>query len=135
MKASKFSDAQKAFTLKQGDDGVPVAEICRTGDTRQAIPFFRRARRLSPVSSPKQALKSPHSRQLGAVQSESLHTPAPPALSRDKACRLAAVKQKGHRSKVTVIKQEMGIPAAAGPAPRKPFASRQDRLKGQPQEV
>tara|TARA_R110002074_G_scaffold152986_1_gene307694 strand:+ start:271 stop:429 length:159 start_codon:yes stop_codon:yes gene_type:complete len=25
MKASKFSDAQKAFVLKQGDGGVPVA--------------------------------------------------------------------------------------------------------------
>ena len=29
MKASKFSDARKAFILKQGDEGVPVAEICR----------------------------------------------------------------------------------------------------------
>jgi len=29
MKPSKFSDAQKAFILKQGADGVPVAEICR----------------------------------------------------------------------------------------------------------
>jgi putative transposase len=29
MKASKFSDAQKAFILKQGNDGVSVAEICR----------------------------------------------------------------------------------------------------------
>ena len=29
MKASAFSDAQKAFILKQGADGVPVAEICR----------------------------------------------------------------------------------------------------------
>ena len=29
MKASKFSDAQKAFILKQGNDGVPVAEIQR----------------------------------------------------------------------------------------------------------
>lgn len=29
MKASNFSDAQKAFILDQGDDGVPVAEICR----------------------------------------------------------------------------------------------------------
>lgn len=29
MKASKFSEARKAFILKQGDDGVPVAEICR----------------------------------------------------------------------------------------------------------
>ena len=29
MKASKFTDAQKAFILKQGADGVPVADICR----------------------------------------------------------------------------------------------------------
>lgn len=29
MKASKFSEAQKAFILKQGADGVTVAEICR----------------------------------------------------------------------------------------------------------
>ena len=29
MKASKFTDAQKAFILKQGADGHPVAEICR----------------------------------------------------------------------------------------------------------
>lgn len=26
MKASKFSDAQKAFILKQGTDGIPVAD-------------------------------------------------------------------------------------------------------------
>ena len=29
MKASKVTDAQKAFILKQGDSGVPVTEICR----------------------------------------------------------------------------------------------------------
>ena len=29
MKASKFTDAQKAFILKQGDSGVPITEICR----------------------------------------------------------------------------------------------------------
>ena len=29
MKASKFSDAQRAFILKQGADGMPVADICR----------------------------------------------------------------------------------------------------------
>ena len=29
MKASKFSDAQKAFILKQGADRIPVADICR----------------------------------------------------------------------------------------------------------
>jgi len=26
MKASRFSDAQKAFILKQGTDGMPVAD-------------------------------------------------------------------------------------------------------------
>ena len=29
MKASKFTDAQNAFIIRQGDDGIPVAEICR----------------------------------------------------------------------------------------------------------
>jgi putative transposase len=29
MKASRFSDAQKAFVLKQGEEGTSVAEICR----------------------------------------------------------------------------------------------------------
>ena len=39
MKASKFSDAQKAFILKQGADGVPVAEICRKVGISQATYF------------------------------------------------------------------------------------------------
>ena len=30
MKASKFTEAQKAFILKQGEEGTSVAEICRT---------------------------------------------------------------------------------------------------------
>jgi putative transposase len=30
MKASKFTDAQKAFILKQGSDGMPVADVCRS---------------------------------------------------------------------------------------------------------
>ena len=33
MRASKFSDAQKAFILKQGADGIPVEEICRRAVT------------------------------------------------------------------------------------------------------
>ena len=36
MKASQFSDAQKAFILKQGDEGVPVTEICRKAGIIQA---------------------------------------------------------------------------------------------------
>jgi len=39
VKASKFSDAQKAFVLKQGGDGVPVADICRKAGISQATYF------------------------------------------------------------------------------------------------
>lgn len=39
MKASKFSDAQKAFIIKRSDDGMPVAEICRKAGISQAT-FF-----------------------------------------------------------------------------------------------
>ena len=39
MRASRFSDAQKAFILKQGDKGVPVAEICRKSGISQATYF------------------------------------------------------------------------------------------------
>lgn len=39
MKASRFSDAQKAFILKQGEDGLPVAEVCRKAGISQATYF------------------------------------------------------------------------------------------------
>ena len=39
MKASKFSDAQKAFIIKQVEDGTPVAEICRKAGISQATYF------------------------------------------------------------------------------------------------
>ena len=39
MKASRFSDAQKAFILKQGADGIPVADICRKAGISQAAYF------------------------------------------------------------------------------------------------
>jgi putative transposase len=39
MKASKFSDGQKAFILKQGSAGVPVAEICRKAGISQETYF------------------------------------------------------------------------------------------------
>ena len=29
MKASRFTDAQKAFIFKQGEEGMTVSEICR----------------------------------------------------------------------------------------------------------
>jgi putative transposase len=39
MKASKFTDAQKAFIIKQGEDGTPVAEVCRKAGISQATYF------------------------------------------------------------------------------------------------
>lgn len=39
MKASKFSDTQKAYVLRQGEEGVPVAEICRKAGISQATYF------------------------------------------------------------------------------------------------
>ena len=39
MKASRFTDAQKAFIIRQGDEGTPVAEICRKAGISQATYF------------------------------------------------------------------------------------------------
>lgn len=39
MKASNFSDAQKAFIIKEGKDGTPVAEICWHTGISQATYF------------------------------------------------------------------------------------------------
>ena len=39
MKASKFTDAQKAFIVKQGEGGTLVAEICRKAGISQATYF------------------------------------------------------------------------------------------------
>ncbi len=39
MKASRFTEAQKAFVLKQGAEGLPVAEVCRKAGISQATYF------------------------------------------------------------------------------------------------
>lgn len=39
MQASRFTDAQKAFIIRQGEDGTPVAEICRKAGISQATYF------------------------------------------------------------------------------------------------
>jgi len=51
MKASKFSEAQKAFILKQGADGVPVSEICRKTGIAQAT-YFNWKKRYEGMSPP-----------------------------------------------------------------------------------
>ena len=44
MKASKFSDAQKAFIIKQGEDGTAVAKICRKAGISSSTCFNRKKR-------------------------------------------------------------------------------------------
>jgi putative transposase len=39
MRASRFTDAQKAFILKQGAEGMSVGEICRKAGISQATYF------------------------------------------------------------------------------------------------
>ena len=39
MKASQFTDAQKAFIMKQGEGGMSVAEVCRKAGISQATYF------------------------------------------------------------------------------------------------
>jgi Transposase. len=39
MKAPQFTDAQKAFITKQGEDGTTVAEVCRKAVIGQADYF------------------------------------------------------------------------------------------------
>ena len=39
MKASKFTEGQIAFVLRQGDEGTAVAEICRKAGISQATYF------------------------------------------------------------------------------------------------
>jgi putative transposase len=39
MRASRFTDARKAFILKQGAEGLPVAEIGRQAGISQATYF------------------------------------------------------------------------------------------------
>jgi putative transposase len=39
MKASRFTEAQKAFILRQGEEGTPAAEVCRKAGISQATYF------------------------------------------------------------------------------------------------
>lgn len=36
IKASRFSDAQRAFILKQADEGVPIGDVCRKSEISQS---------------------------------------------------------------------------------------------------
>ena len=44
MKATKFTEAQIAFVLKQAEDGTPVAEVCRKAGISDATFYNWRKR-------------------------------------------------------------------------------------------
>jgi len=44
MKASKFSEAQIAFVLKQAEDGTPIGEVCRKAGISDATFYNWRKR-------------------------------------------------------------------------------------------
>lgn len=56
-KASKFSDAQKGFILKQGDEWVPVAEICRQAGINQATYLNWREKYARPLPDEMRGMK------------------------------------------------------------------------------
>ena len=51
MRASRFTDAQKAFILKQGAEGMPVAEICRKAGISAAT-YFKWKKKYDGLQSP-----------------------------------------------------------------------------------
>lgn len=75
MKASKFSEAQIAFVLKQANDGTAVDEVCRKAGVSQATFYSWRGDVTSHWPSGKKSVKH---------LATSL-TPLPPL--RPKACR------------------------------------------------
>jgi len=62
MKASKFTDAQKAFILKQADEGMPVGDICRKAGISQAT-FYSWRKKYA-------GLTPPEMRRLKALEDE-----------------------------------------------------------------
>ena len=57
MKASWFTDAQKAFIIKQGEDGKPIAEVCRKAGISQETFFNLRKKYVGLMPSEMRRLK------------------------------------------------------------------------------
>ena len=85
MKASKFTDAQKAFIIKQDEDGTPVAEIFRKAGISQASYFNWKKKYAGPMPSEMRRL-----RQTTGRRNASPPWPSPTSLSpscRGQPCR------------------------------------------------
>jgi putative transposase len=87
MKASKFSEAQKAFILKQGSDRTPVGDICRKAGISQATYFHwkRKYDGLLPREMRRLKQREDDNSKLRKVVAD---------LSRDKAMRQDARRRK-----------------------------------------
>lgn len=91
MKASKFTEAQKAFILKQGEEGTPVAEICRKAGISQATYFNWKKRYggLLPDEMRRlKALEDENSRLKKIVAGVETTTRSDPTARSDTTCRL-----------------------------------------------
>ena len=64
MKASKFTEAQKAFILKQAEEGVPAGEVCRKAGISQAT-FYNWRKKYAGMTPPEM-------RRLKALEDESV---------------------------------------------------------------
>ena len=51
MKASKFTEAQIAFVLKQAEDKIPIAEVCRKAGISLRGPSVQKRRFITGVRS------------------------------------------------------------------------------------
>jgi transposase-like protein len=67
MKASQFSDAQKAFILRQGNDGVPVADICRKAGISQAT-YFNWKKKYEGMQPPDATIEAARGRECEAEE-------------------------------------------------------------------
>lgn len=109
MKASKFSDAQKVFILKQGDDGVPVAEIFRKAGISQATYFNWRKKYAGPLPAEMRRLKALEeqttalSRRLPRLQ----FTPVEPRALRKAVFSLRAVPIAGVLRSIPGTRREL----------------------------
>ena len=57
MKASKFTDAQKAFIIRQAEDGTPVVEVCHKAGISTATVFNWKKKYAGSMSSEMKRLR------------------------------------------------------------------------------
>jgi len=58
MKASRFTDAQKAFFIRQSEEGRPVAEVCRKAGISPATYFNWKKKYAGMMSSEMKRLRA-----------------------------------------------------------------------------